>query len=62
MSWQVGLLIVIALPLVVLVVAVFWPERVPEDRTVGPFGIASRGLDRPPISGCGTPIATWGIR
>ncbi|WP_460699939.1 hypothetical protein [Nocardia thraciensis] len=34
MSWQVGLIVVVAIPLVVLVLAMAWPERLPKDRTV----------------------------
>ncbi|GAB2684234.1 hypothetical protein GCM10027089_00930 [Nocardia thraciensis] len=35
MSWQFGLVVVVALPVVVLVAAVVWPVRVPKERTVG---------------------------
>ncbi|WP_281004673.1 hypothetical protein [Nocardia veterana] len=34
MSWQFGLVVVIALPLAVFVAAVCWPHRVPKDKTV----------------------------
>ncbi|MFJ1458837.1 hypothetical protein [Nocardia sp. N2S4-5] len=34
MSWHLGLFVVIALPATVFMVAVFWPDRAPKDRTV----------------------------
>ncbi|WP_280382080.1 hypothetical protein [Nocardia wallacei] len=34
MSWQVGLIVVVSLPMAVFAAAVFWPERLPKDRTV----------------------------
>ncbi|RDI42512.1 hypothetical protein [Nocardia mexicana] len=33
-GWQVGLLLVIGIPLGVLIIAVYWPQRPPKDRSV----------------------------
>ncbi|MFJ1457930.1 hypothetical protein [Nocardia sp. N2S4-5] len=34
LGWQVGLVIVIGIPLVVFAIAVLWPQRTPEDKSV----------------------------
>lgn len=32
-----GLLLAVAIPLAVIIGVIFWPERIPEDRTVEPI-------------------------
>ncbi|RDI49924.1 hypothetical protein DFR68_106362 [Nocardia mexicana] len=34
LDWEVGLLVVTGIPLVVLMIAVLWPQRMPRDRSV----------------------------
>ncbi|WP_280382342.1 hypothetical protein [Nocardia wallacei] len=33
-AWPIGLFVVIAIPLGVAAAAVFWPQRIPKDRSV----------------------------
>ncbi|MEU2106561.1 MULTISPECIES: hypothetical protein [unclassified Nocardia] len=44
----VGFAIAIGLPLVVLVVAILWPERIPQDRTVEAIRQRIKEEDGPP--------------
>ncbi|MQY25115.1 hypothetical protein [Nocardia aurantia] len=43
-----GLIAAVGVPLAVLVLAIFWPERVPQDRTVEAIRRRIEAEDQPP--------------